>query len=521
MPIRRIDNRSRFRDKYLNDRIKQLQVMNKASFYLSGQGGVGGLHIAGNVSFEAVYESGDFDLFPDGIPAGNGYSFYRPLFRSAIPTWGMSYNTARAAAEYAEGKRFEHRRGFWDGSEGTWENAGYSGWNFSNVQAEDYLTSGGYAYDGIESFGYKTGDHWGPFDSYDDLPPDMAAYWGVWTNEEVPPWIIALALTAGGTAYLDKWGDKAGDGGSARIWPYAPDVGGGGNYIYSSCGDFDGCGASLNIDSQPVGFPHLLQSLPKGAVITSAKIPVKISGFSAYENITTRSVEFVDGSIHVDQGGTGTWVEGKVPDVTEDTTSTPAGDINLQMVLMGRRKTGTYESLGRIKRATAWDALASFPTPSAGAANSKWVVFDITGICNAFLSNHKKDEYFQFALFPALAGSFLGGGGLKGYLASLVEKMPFAIEPNPIWEEFVPDTPFGDYKAFGGYNSLTLDGVASALVTLHSDYMYMPTSYSRSISWSGLAFGEGVCEWQLPSSENKRAVTYRNMIRGDSPIIVP
>jgi len=520
MPIRRIDNRSRFRGKYLNDIIKQVQVMNRARFHFSGQGGTGGLHIAGNVSFEPVYETGDFDLYPDGIPAGNGYSYYRPLFRAAIPTWGTSYSGARAAAEYAEGKRFEHRRGFWNGSESTWENAGYAGWNFGSVQAEDYLTSGGYAYDGIESFGYKTGDHWGPWDSYEDLPPDMAAYWGVWTPEEEPPWIIALGLTAGGTAYLDKWGDKANDGGSARIWPYAPDVGGGGNYISSYCGDFDGCGASLNIDSQAVGFPFLLQSLPPGAVITSAKLPVKISGFNASSTVTNTSVVFVDGAIHVDQGGTGTWVEGKVPDITTDVVTSPAEGVDLQMVLMGRRKTGLYESLGRTKRATTWDALASFPTPSAGIGNSKWVVFDITGICQSFLDSHKKNEYFQFALFPALAGSLFNGNSLKGYLAGLVEKMPFVIEPNPIWGDFAPDTDLGDYKAFGGYNSLTLDGVASALVTLHSDYMYMPTSYSRNVSWSGLQFGEGVVEWQLPASENKHAVTYRNIVRGDSPIIV-
>lgn len=472
MAIYRMDNRSRFRDKYLNDVIDQVQQLNKARFSLYGQGSSGGIALGGGVGYSMVYEFSDTLFFCPPIAInyfGVEYQNYW-LARGAIPTWGHTYDDTQAAQAKAEAIAANAAAGAYDQ---VLEDNGFGGYDLTGVTAGDYLTSGGYQED-----------------------PEV-------TNH-------CIHHPAGDKTH-NGGGAKAGDGGTAAVFPEDPGaIPPGPNHItigYSS--------ASFKVTGQGAGFGYTLQSLPPNAVVTKALIPVKLSDFLSWTQDDTENPTFRPDAPYYNGAF---WESSWISNSESVYSSNPSGSVGF--MLMGRRRVGTFVNMeGRVRRQTAWDAIGGTLGGQAVSSDS-WVVVDVTDICNQFLTNWKKDHfYFDFALFPSIGPS--PGGSAKGWLAGLPQRPAFEILENPLWDLGAgePLAKNHGYKHFAALG--TRPDSANNPQVPYQDYgPFNRERHSEGIQWGGLVQGEGVIEWQLPATDNRRVVTYRNIVRGDSPIVV-
>lgn len=504
MSIYRLDNRSRFRARYLNDPIDQLQQMNKARFNVFGNAS-GAYNLGGSIFFESVYEKTDWAAQCPGmaleISVGLNAFEYIFLNREAIPTWGTSISTTREASNRAEDVRYNARGNAWAAG---LEANGWGGIDLTGVTTEQFLTGGGYEFDSEESQGWFTDDVLGPYDPVTNPYPGgtEAGYTFItldnWTHNDFffcPSPHAANHYFMGNPLNGVYWGTKANGGGRLTLYPFDPEgLPGGGNHVSWGTGS-----AEFNVGTQAAAFGHILRSLPDGAVITKVLIPVKLSSFTVDDWTIETVVTWNQAEYDL---GHNPWVFTSTPGGAGITSSGSVG-----FSFMGRYPTGTQTIDGRVKRVTGWDFIGS---SSGGTVTSdEWAVVDLTDICNQYVTTiRKQKKFFEFAIFPSGGGI---GSGSGGWLEGLAQKPPYALELNPNWNTI--GAPRNQYKNHGWFFDETDD-------PYDDSGLYLPFESGGSVSWGGVLFGEGVIEWQLPATENRRAVTYRNMIRGDTPITV-
>lgn len=466
--IRRMDHRARFRAAYLNNCIDQVNLLNKAPFYLFGQGSRGTLYVGGSITYDEVYKGGDQNfycpafglLYPNGVIYNN---FWRN--RNALPEWGHNYGSADAAQAKAISIAADAANGDFDQ---LLEDTGWGGHDLTGVTAGDYLTSGG----------------WQP------TPDIIGVCEGVDIYHSTPKEFFA------------------GNGARASVFPEDPGaIGGGPNFVQKSHN-----AASFKIEGQSAGFSHVLQSLPDGAEVVQALIPVKLSDFTYYWQKDTWDPEYRG---HVFEPGVG-WLDpwiSNAESVNNGTVTT--GDVTF--TLMGRRNTGTFtNSAGRVRRQTTWDMLGA--SSSLSVDNNAWVVVDITEMCSTYLTTWRKNHtHFSFAFFPSMGPA--PGSSAKEWLAGMPSRPEFEILSNPTWDDGagVLDAWQHGYSSFPSPSG---PGTGLNPQRVYQDYgPFNRERISEVITWGGLEMGEGVIEWKYPSSESGRSVTYSNMVRGDNPVL--
>lgn len=496
MALRRMDNRARFRDSYYNNIIDKINQLNKLRFTMGGNRIPGGVGIGGTVSQSPVYEFSDHKYFcppfmqirPDGV----WYMDFL-LYRDALPTWGATLANARSAHAKANSVKYYARDDFYDYS---LEMNGYGKYDLTGVSAEDYLIGGEYPYAGSEHLGYATADVYAGYSAVTNPAPSPD---GRFTKYNITNWIDVRQYTCGGNPVYfgtdPEWGllwhCKHCDG-VASVFPKDPDAWIGGNYVFSNDQLFGGSNAGISVQSQSFGFPHLLDRLPDGAKITRALLAVKIGGLSHTAWSETTEVEFNPATNKFD-------VNTQMEESTEEYAS-------LSLVLMGRVKSGVFTDVYGIKKMfTDWEVVGELP--ARVVESGKYAIADFTELFNSYLTDLRaQNKYMDFCLFPAEYVGFAGGDALKGYLYGLCGKPSFAICENPNWD-------LGGISDVKDHGNFFWDEI-------HDDLMFIPARNGFSTSWSSVAFGEGVLEYTLPTSEFGKTISFRNIVRGDSPIIL-
>lgn len=515
--IKRFDHRARFRTAYLNGTIDQINQLNKTRFTMFGnQPSTGGILMGGSAMASPVYIPGDINFYDPAISYSMLSTIYRHSYwtgRFAIPTWGVTIETARQASKMAEEIRYNARGGAYIVD---LENNGWGGYNMMGVQAEDLLVGGGYMYDDDESFGRKTDSVYDPYDPITNPFPGLGSVpWDAYDNEDWPHSVWNDAVIGPPTGRMYKmgaptepaltgvmWGTKAFDGSFARVYPI--DSSGvppfGGNQITSAVGN-----AYFKVTTESFGFMHLLCSLPPGAQIVKAVIPIKVSSYSR-----TTQTETYD-PIFVPRGAPfygGTWD----PQYTFNVDTVTSGSVSY--VVMARARAGTYidPTTGRTKRATNWHVIGSSSVLTA--TSNEWSIVDVTDLCNYYINTLRQDlEHFEFLIYPMpdIGGTPTPGSDPKDWLDGLIKRPDFFAERNPDWN-------------LGQGDATAMNHGFHAFASPHADQIhyqdygpYNKVLVTDQVTWGGLEFAEGVIEFTYPDSLTTRTLTYGNLPRGDTP----
>ena len=470
--MRRWDHRSRFPVRTHNDAIKAIQECNRVMTSF-GSGG-------DSLTIWAKLTHSDRHLLSQLLwqPGVGAYG----IKRGELPHRTVTGADLWAMHQRANDLRWLGRGGY--PTPGRAWGYGWDGYNASATTDSDLLLLGSsypltgaagnlggcYLDDPMASTSYPTNP---TIPANQQIGGTGAPAWTSWATSD-------LDVFSGGAKIYSAWGDSPGNQTNAA-WTFGHTDGEGifeqypvtldSPHIYDPnyCGMMvSPSGTPLSTSyfvggSVPVSFPGLLQRVPDGTTILSAKVEVKCAGAVKHDFTWTTTV---------DSNGT--------PTTEFDDTETTGG---IAFALLGRR----VETSGGVRR-LAWDVLST--SVGGTVSGGVWQIADVTALCQDFVDRLRRGVWNEFALMPTIASAHVGEIDMRGFMQSLL--------PTQTWAYWLDPNYSGD--VYGGI-----------------DTWYRSHCTGSILRWDSLELGQIIVEIQYPGTENRKAICYGNTCRMDSP----